>query len=73
MTNYNPIISGINVDAVYINNKYQDETKQLNLKCEDIQYHQFMVDISTIDGVEIQIGFHSLQDLLKFSEAYKLG
>ena len=72
MTNYRPFISSTNVDAVYINGKYQDETQRLNLKLEDIQDHQFAVDIATVDGTNIRIEFHNRQELLDFSNAYNL-
>ena len=67
-----PLISGVNVDSIYVNDNYQDETQPLNLESKDIQYYQFAVDIVTTDGQNIKISFNSLQDLLNFSKAYEL-
>ena len=66
------LISGENVDAIYINGKYQDETQPLNLDPQDIQYHQFWVEVSTTDNQNIKLHFNSLRDLLDFSKAYEL-
>ncbi len=66
------LISGENIDAVYKNGKYQDETQSLNLDPKDIQYHQFSVEIATTDNQNIKLHFNSLQDLLDFSKAYEL-
>ena len=67
-----PLISGVNVDAVYINDKYQDETQPLSLDPKDIQFHQFSAEIITTDNRKIKLHFNSLQDLLTFSKAYEL-
>ena len=67
-----PLISGVNVDSVYVNNNYQDETQPLNLEAKDIQYYKVAVDIVTTDRQNIKISFNSLQDLLSFTKAYEL-
>ena len=46
---YKPLISSINVDAIFIDGKYQDETMPLNLDEEDIHHHQCMIKITTLD------------------------
>ena len=72
MFTQNTLISGINVDAVYINDKYQDETQPLSLDTKDIQFHQFSAEVITTDNRKIKLHFNSLQDLLNFSKAYEL-
>ena len=72
MSNFKPLISGENVDAVYVNSKYQGETQPLNLNPKDIQYHQFVVELNTKDNQDIKLCFHSLQDLFDFGKTYEL-
>ena len=72
MFKHKHFISGENVDAVYINDNYQDALQPLNLNPEKIQSFQFVVDIVTTEKQEIKIAFYSLQDMIDFSKAYKL-
>ena len=67
-----PLISGVNVDSIYVNDNYQDETQPLNLESKDIQFHQFSAEVITTDNQKIKLHFNSLQDLLTFSKAYEL-
>lgn len=66
------LISGENVDAVYINNKYQGESKSLRLEESKIEDYQCSIKIFTIDGENIEICFHSANDIVCFIEAYGL-
>ncbi len=67
-----PLVSSINVDAVYINGKYQDETKQLILNEDDISTYQCSIQLHTKDNREINVCFHSSKDLCDFIKAYEL-
>lgn len=66
------LISGENVDAIFINNEYQDQNKPLKLKKSKIKYYQCSVKISTTDGDNIEIHFQSANDLVNFIKAYEL-
>lgn len=65
-----PLISSENVDAIFINDKYQDETKPLILKETDIQYYQYSIEISTNSNEKIKICFHNLDELIQFSKTF---
>lgn len=64
------LISSENVDAIFINDKYQDRTKPLMLRETDIQYYQYVIEISTDSNDKIKICFHNLDELILFSKAY---
>ena len=66
------LVSSKNVDAVYINGKYQDETMSLNLNEKDIRHHQCMIKITTPDNKTIELSFFSINDLCDFAKAYGL-
>lgn len=72
MCNLKPIISSQNVDAVFINGKYQDESKSLTLNKEDIKYYHCSVTIITSANENIEISFHSVEELIEFAKAYEL-
>lgn len=65
-----PLVTSKNVEAIYINEKYQDETKPLTLMESDIEFFQYNIEITTNSNVHIKICFHSLEDLIEFSKAY---
>ena len=66
------LISSENVDAVFINNKYQDESRPLNLEKSKIKCYQCSIKISSTDGENIEICFHSANDIVDFIKAYEL-
>lgn len=66
------LITSANVDAIYINGVYQDETKQLELGEGDINYFQFQVELVTKSGDKINISFHSFDELSQFAKAHNL-
>ena len=67
-----PLISSENVDAVFINDKYQDETKPLRLDKNEIDSFQSIIFLHTSNNVKIEIRFHSVKDLMDFVKAYEL-
>ena len=67
-----PLISSQNVDAIFINNKYQDETKPLILSDKDTKVYQFSIEFYTNSGDRIKICFHNLDELIEFSKAYNV-
>ncbi|MEG9430209.1 MAG: hypothetical protein VZQ61_04720 [Christensenellaceae bacterium] len=72
MDKLKPLISGDNLDAIFINGKYQDETKLLELNSTDIKYYQFKISIITNDNIHIELHFHNFKDLCDFVKAYEL-
>lgn len=67
-----PLRTSENVDAIYVDGEYQDETKLLDLKPSDIQQHQFMVSLSTIENKRIEVFFNSFDQLAEFVKAYDI-
>lgn len=66
------LVSSKNVDAIFIDGKYQDSTNSLSLNKNDIKYYQYSIKISTDDIKNIEIYFHSFDELCKFIKAYEL-
>lgn len=70
--NHKPLKTGENVDAIYLNGEYQDETKSLVLNESDIEAHQYSIELHTGNNDKIIILFHSIEELEEFSKAYNL-
>lgn len=68
---FKPLISSKNVDAIYINDEYQDESKQLDLSENGIIDYRCSIRIK-YDNRVIKIIFHSAEDLQNFVKAYHL-
>lgn len=64
--------SGENVDAIFVDGKYLDETKEISLHPSDIKYHQCSIKICTNDEKNIKIDFHSFEELADFIKAYEI-
>lgn len=67
-----PLISSESVDAVFFNDRYQDEHKPLVLSNSDVQCHQYNIEILTNSNDKIKICFHNLEELIEFSKAYNM-
>lgn len=72
MTKLKELISGNNVDAIFIDNTYQDGSKSLKLEKNRIKNYQCSIKISTTNGENIEICFHSANDIISFIKAYEL-
>lgn len=70
MIKLKPLITSVNVDAIFINDKYQDESQPLSISENDIKSHQVMIEILTKDDKKIELYFQSLTDLNDFCKAY---
>lgn len=66
------LVSSENVDAIFIDGKYQDSTNSLSLNKNDIRYYQYSIKISTDDIKNIEIFFHSFDELREFIKVYEL-
>lgn len=66
------LVGSVNVDAIFINGKYQDETNSLNLDKSNIKQYQYLIKISTNDSKNIEIFFHTFDELCEFIKAYEL-
>ena len=56
-----PLVTSNNVDAIFINEKYQDETKQLDLSENDIKYYRCQIELITKNNDRVKILFHSFE------------
>ena len=69
---FKTLVTSNNVDAIFINEKYQDETKQLELSENDIKYYQCQIELTTKNNDRIKILFHSFEELSEFAKAYDI-
>jgi len=69
---FKDLVTSENVDAIYINDVYQDEGKPLSLSDDDIKSYQFNVEFFTKDGRKIKLFFHSAEEAMQFARAYSL-
>lgn len=67
-----PLTTSKNVDAIFVNGKYQDETEPYELDRDGIECYQCQIELVTQEGDKVRILFHSFEELSEFANAYGL-